>query len=110
VISYNGSTYVKGIASAGNTDEFLGIVSSVIDADNFILTYAGFIDLSLVGGLSANTTYFVSPTVAGAVTATEPTGAGESVRPILVTQEANKGLVLLSHNSIVMDLEFKEQR
>lgn len=101
VVSFNGTNYVKGIASAGNTFEFLGIVSSIIDANNFTLTYAGFIDLSTIGGLSANTVYFVSPTVAGAITPIEPTGAGESSRPIIITQETTKGLVMMQRSYIV---------
>jgi hypothetical protein len=103
VVSFNGTSYVKGIASAGNTYEFLGIVSSVIDANNFVLTYAGFMDLSVIPGLSANTVYFVSPTVAGGITPIEPTGSGQSSRPILITQESNKGLVMMMRSFIVSD-------
>jgi hypothetical protein len=94
VVSFNGSSFVKAIASIGNTFEVLGIVSSVIDPDNFTLTYNGFIDLSSVIGLSANTVYFVSPSVAGAITAIEPFNAGETSKPIIVTQQLNKGIVL----------------
>lgn len=103
VVSFNGTSFVKGIASTGNNLEFLGIVSSVIDANNFTLTYSGFIDLTTVGGLSANTVYFVSPSSAGALTPTEPFNPGESSRPILITQQSNKGLVMMMRSFIVPD-------
>ncbi len=83
VVSFDGSNYIKGIASAGNIYEFLGLVSSVIDVNNFVITYAGFIDLTSITGLSANTTYYVSPSIAGALTTIEPFNSGESSVPIL---------------------------
>lgn len=101
VLSFNGTSFVKGIASAGNQYEFLGVVSSIIDPNNFTLTYAGFIDLTSVIGLSANTVYFVSPAIAGGLTPTEPFNPGESSRPMIITQQSNKGLVLMSRSAIV---------
>lgn len=103
VVSYNGSIYVKGIASVGNTYEFLGVVSSVIDVDNFTLTYAGYIDLTPITGLSANTVYFVSPSVAGAITPIEPYNSGESSRPMIITQGTTNGLVLMSRSFTVSE-------
>jgi len=103
VVSFDGASYVKGIASAGNTYEFLGIVSNVIDADNFVITYSGFIDLTSMP-LSGNTVYFVSPSVAGAIQTTEPFNPGESSRPILITQESTKGLVIMMRSFIVADV------
>lgn len=104
VLSFNGTNFVKGIASAGNQYEFLGMVSSIIDADHFILTYAGFIDLTSVPGLSGNSTYFVSPSIAGGITLTEPFNPGESSRPMLITQTPTNGLVLMSRSSIVSNV------
>jgi len=94
VVSFNGTSFVKGIASVANTYEFLGVVSNVIDANNFTLTYSGFIDLAAVTGLSANTVYYVSPAIAGAITPIEPFNAGETSKPIIITQQSNKGLVI----------------
>jgi len=101
VVSFNGTSYVKGIADEANTYEFLGLVSSVIDADTFTLTYAGFMDLTSLTGMSANTTYFVSPTIPGAITPVEPFSPGQSSRPILMTQESTKGLVLMMRSFTV---------
>jgi hypothetical protein len=101
VISFNGTQFVKGIANAGNTLEFLGMVSSIIDPDNFILTYSGFIDTTPISGLSANTLYYVSPINAGKITPIEPFNPGESSRPILITQTPTSGLVLNDRGFIV---------
>lgn len=104
VLSFNGTSFVKGSAAAGNTYEFLGIVSSIIDANTFVLTYGGYIDLSPVTGLTANTTYFVSPVVAGAITPIEPFNPGETTRPILITQTNTTGLVIMSRSSVVQNV------
>lgn len=100
-IAHNGSDFVLKIASSSNNDETLGIVSQVSDADNFILTYSGFFDATSVTGLSANTVYYVSPVVAGAITPIAPTGLGEENRPLLITQTSTSGIVVQYRGRIV---------
>lgn len=104
VIKHNGTSYVKSRADASNVDEHLGIVSEV-DGDDFRVTYMGYIDLSTIAGLSANTLYFVSPTTAGAITPYEPFNVGEESKPILITQDSDEGIVLNYRGLIITDFQ-----
>ena len=92
VISYSGGTYIKSLADGTQDSEIFGIVSAVADTNTFTITYQGHIDT--LSGLVANTTYFVSDTVAGQLTATEPTTDGHISKPILATTTTSAGLVL----------------
>lgn len=100
-IAHNGSSFVLKIASPSNTDETLGLVSKVSNVDNFTLTYSGFFDATSVTGLSANTIYYVSPVVAGAITPIAPSGLGEENRPLLITQTPTTGIVVQYRGRIV---------
>lgn len=67
--------------------EVIGIVTAVIDADNFEITTQGEITVG-VPALPAATVLFLDPAVPGALTVTEPTTAGEISKPLLII-EAN---------------------
>ncbi len=80
VLYLNGSTYAKAIASAANTAEVVGVVSRVIDADNFEMTLSG--EVSGLSGLVAGEVYFLSATTAGLLTVTEPSVVGHVSLPV----------------------------
>ena len=105
VIAYNGTNYVAKLAnSAFDNNETLGVVSQIIDADHFVITYAGFIDTSgFSPALSADTVYFVSPTVPGGLTATEPQSLGYENRPIIITQTTTTGIVVQYRGQIITE-------
>ena len=92
VVSFSGGTYIKAIADGTQDSEVFGIVSQVDDANNFTIVFEGFVDT--LGGLVASTTYFVSDTIAGQLTASEPTTDGHISKPILATTTSTAGLVL----------------
>lgn len=81
IVKYSGSAYAKAQADSAANAEVVGIVSVVTDADNFTLLTEGYI--STLTGLTANTTYFLSASSAGALTATEPSTAGQISKPLL---------------------------
>lgn len=83
----NGGTYTKAIASAANTAEVVGVVSRKVDANNFELTLSGEITVNTT--LVAGTVYFLSPTTAGALTATEPTIIGQVSVPVGVASSTS---------------------
>jgi hypothetical protein len=74
------STYVKAIASAANTAEVVGVVSRVLDADNFEMTLSG--EVSGLSGLVAGEVYFLSASTAGLLTVTEPSVVGQVSLPV----------------------------
>lgn len=101
VIAYDGSNFVLKSAAQGDTNETLGLVSRIDDINNFTLTYSGFFDATSLTGLSANTVYFVSAAVAGAITPNAPIGLGEENRPILIMQTPTTGIVVQYRGQII---------
>jgi hypothetical protein len=91
VVEYSGSTFIKALAVSGRNSEIIGVVSQIIDANNFNVTIAGYIDG--LTGLTANTTYYVSSTVAGALTTIEPTQDNTVSKPMLTTFTSSDGIV-----------------
>jgi len=82
-------TYTKAQADSAANAEVVGIVSAVADANTFTLTTGGYV--SGLSGLTANTVYFLSPSSAGAMTATEPTTTGQVSKPVFVASSTTAG-------------------
>lgn len=89
VLYYNGTAYVKALADSSIDGEVVGIVSSMVDANNFVLLINGAI--AGLSGLTAGTTYFLDPAVSGALTATEPIASGQISKPLLVATSTTTG-------------------
>ena len=83
-------SYVKAQANSIANAEVAGIVSAVADADHFTLLNIGYI--SGLSGLVADTVYFLSDSIAGALTATEPTANGSVSKPLLIAISATEGI------------------
>jgi hypothetical protein len=98
VIGYDGTEFVKvNSVSAGNIEP-LGIVSKVVDLNNFKLTFAGYISTSGItdvnsSGLTGGSVYYLSNTN-GKITLDKPTGSTEISKPMLVTITDSTGIVL----------------
>jgi hypothetical protein len=95
----NGGIYVKAKADAANTAETVGVVSSVTSLDVFQVTEVGYI--KYLSGLTAGTVYFLSDTVAGLLTATEPMTIGAVTKPMLIADSTTSGYVLNYRGAIV---------
>lgn len=80
ILIYNGTAYVLAKADTADDAEVIGIVATVIDANNFILQIAG--EVTGLSGLTAGTTYFLSDVTAGLLTATVPTANGSISKPL----------------------------
>ena len=91
-IGWSGGVYSKAIADGTYDGEIVGIVKSVVSPDVFDLTQSGYV--TGLTGFVTNSTYFVSPTVAGALTFTSPTTVGHLVKPMFVANSATSGWVL----------------
>jgi len=99
-VRLNGAdTYTDAQADNAANAEVVGVVSAVAGVDDFTLQVAGYI--TGLTGLTANTVYFLDESTAGAITATEPTGAGEVVKPCLVSSSTTAGYILTYRGNIV---------
>jgi hypothetical protein len=98
-LRYTGSVYAAAQANSAANAEVVGVVDRVLNADTFYLRTTGrIIGLS---GLTPGSTYFLSPSVAGALTATEPTTNGQVSRAVLVADSASSGYVYNNHGSTI---------
>jgi hypothetical protein len=92
VVGWSGGTYNKAIADGSYGGEIIGIVTKITNPDNFSLTQSGYV--TGFTGLITNSTYYVSPLSAGAITTVKPTTIGHYVRPIFATNSTTSGWVL----------------
>lgn len=80
VLYLNGATYTKAIATSSAAAEVVGVVSRVVDTNNFELTLSG--EISGLTGLTAGAVYFLSDSVAGTYSITEPSTIGYVSIPV----------------------------
>jgi len=92
VLGWSGGTYNRAIANGLYDGEFIGIVSKCHNANCFDLTQAGYV--SGLTSLTANTTYFLSPTVAGLFVSNEPTTNNYVSKAVLIANTTTSGWVL----------------
>jgi len=83
------NTYTKAQADSAVNTEAVGIVAQVLGVNSFLLCTNG--RVTGLPALTANTVYFLSPSSAGALTATEPSTAGQVSKPLLVTDSTTSG-------------------
>jgi len=100
VLYYTGSAYGKAKADSMPNSEVVGIVSSVQDANSFILTTSGL--MTGLSGLTPGAVYFLDPVTAGALTTTEPTTAGQVSKPLLVAVSALSGFFINWRGNLVV--------
>ena len=92
ILSFNGTSYAKAKADSVSNAEVVGIVSSVVDSNNFKLVYSGYV--SGLSGLTAGEVYFLSDSTAGALTSTEPTTEGSISKPVLLAISSTEGIFI----------------
>jgi collagen type VII alpha len=92
-------TYALAQANNEANAEVIGIVTAVADVDNF--TYATGGPVSGLSGLTSETVYYLSEATPGALTATEPNGAGEISKPVLIATSATEGVFSHAYRGIV---------
>lgn len=89
-IQNSATTYIKAQADNAVNAEVVGVVSVVIDANNFKLVMFGYV--SGLTGLTKGTVYFLSHATAGLLTPTEPVQNGVRVsKPLLVANSTTSG-------------------
>jgi hypothetical protein len=80
-ISASGTVDKAFAGSIGQTPDAIGIVDSKPTSTSALVIYLGR-SSSIFSGLTPNTTYFLSATTPGAITATAPTATGTKVQEI----------------------------
>ena len=94
-----GDTYAKANANAVATAEVVGLVVAVPTTGTFTLLISG--KITGLSGLTAGTLYFLSSSVAGESTATEPATAGHVSKPLFVAINATEGIWVNYRGAIV---------
>ena len=93
VVGYSGGTYVKAIATLNFDGEVFGLVSKSGSTDQFTVVFTGYVTGLTSVGLLANTTYFLSDSVAGELSTNIPSISGSTIKPILTTTTVDEALV-----------------
>ncbi len=81
VLRFDGTNYVKALADTPENAEVVGIVSQVIDSDNFKLLTEGEIDG--LSGLLPGYTYFLDLFTPGTYSTTDPNAYGAVSKPLM---------------------------
>lgn len=99
-LSHDGANFIAAQSDNASTLGYW-LVYEVIDVDNFRVAYAGQVSVA-AHGLTPGQFYFVSPTVAGDLTTTEPTTTGQFSNPLVYVRDANTLEVLAFRPSEVL--------
>ena len=86
VLKLAGASYALAQANNAANALAVGIVTKVVDVNNFYIQYYGY--STGLTGLAAGTLYYLSPTSPGGLTATAPVTAGQILKPILIADSA----------------------
>lgn len=89
VVKRSGSAYAKAQADSAANAEVVGIVSAAPTANTFDLTSHGYV--TGLTGLTDGTLYYLSPSSAGALTATQPSTTGQVIKPVLIATATTAG-------------------
>jgi hypothetical protein len=99
LIYLNGSVYTLVLANSVITAEAIGIVTSVIDANNFIITTSGY--CNGFSGLTAGTVMWASDVTPGLLTATMPTAIGSIEKPVFVADSTTSGYFINYRGNVI---------
>jgi hypothetical protein len=89
-VYYTGSAWALSQANSASTATVYGVVTTVVDANDFIITTGG---TGTLGTLTAGTKYYLSDATAGLLTSTAPTSTGSFVVPVLATTTTTQGVI-----------------
>lgn len=90
VLAFDGTNYFLAQADNQSDAETVGIVSFVLDANNFYITQAGHVN-DLTGPLTPGSLYYLSAVSAGGLTTVAPSTPGQYVVPLLIADTTTSG-------------------
>lgn len=89
LLKFTTSIYSKAQANNDANARVVGMVSSIISANIFVLCEDGYV--SGLSSLTINSQYFLSASAAGAMTVTEPSAYGTMSKPLFYSISATEG-------------------
>lgn len=93
--------FVLAKADALSTSQVVGIVKEILSVNQFILSTSGLMT-SLPFTTTPGSWHYLSPTTAGIITTTAPSGSGEYITPVLFGLSANSGFVMIQKAASVV--------
>ena len=99
LVYLNGAIYTLALATSVVTAEVVGIITSIIDANNFVLTTSGYI--TGFGGLVAGSVFFVSDSTPGLLTTVAPSAVGSVQKPVFVADGTTSGYFINYRGDVV---------
>ena len=97
ILKRSGGAYAKAQSNTLANSQVVGMVLSVTDANNFILVMDGY--CTGLSSLTADTSYYLSASTAGALTSTEPNTATQITRCLLIADTATSGYFSLGKST-----------
>jgi hypothetical protein len=95
------NAYVKAIADSADNAEVVGYVVEKTSANDFRYITNGLVTAG-VPAAAAGTTFFLSPSISGALTATEPSAAGQVSKPLLTVVDSGVRGVFFNMRGVVV--------
>lgn len=95
------NVFVKALANNPQNAEAVGIVRTINTPNQFVYTQNGSTTTG-VPAVSAGTVLFLSDTIAGALTAVEPTQAGHVSKPMAIVLQSGALMEVLSMRGIIV--------
>ena len=89
ILYFNGTSYVRALAENSAKSNVVGIVSRIINMNNFTLLTSGLI--TSLSGLIPGAVYYLSDVVSGALTTTAPTANNTVQKVMLVAISSTSG-------------------
>lgn len=99
-VRFDGANFVLAQANNAVNADVVGIVAAVVDANQFVLQFAGFVS-NLVPVLVPGTVYFLDPAVAGGMTAVVPVVPGQIRKPLFIAYATSAGFYLNYMGNVV---------
>lgn len=93
------NTYVGAQANNEANAEVVGYVTEIVDGDNFKYVPIGEVTTG-VPSVAAGTVLFLSPTVQGGLTSTEPTTVGQVSKPLMVVIESGAKALFINYRGM----------
>ncbi len=102
LVSGSANTYTKAQADSASDAEVAGIVSVVLTANLFTLTTHGLVTVGVPVG-TAGTVMFLDPSIAGALTSTEPTNSGQVSKPLAIITDSSTRMVFINWRGEILN-------
>lgn len=93
------NTYIGAQANNEANAEVVGYVTEIVDGDNFKYVPIGEVTTG-VPYVAAGTVLFLSPTVQGGLTSTEPTTVGQVSKPLMVVIESGAKALFINYRGM----------